>query len=583
MTNEKQIRVALAQYNFTVGDLSGNRDLVIKGIKEAKNSDCDLVVFPELCLTGYPPEDLLLSQQFIKDQLNSMKSIQEHVNEMTCILGFVDLADGNIYNAAAVMHAGSLKAVYHKVQLPNYSVFDEERYFEAGNEPFVLTIDGIKIGISICEDIWIKDCVTEAEAFCGGAEILVNLSASPYYIGKFQERLELVKTRAKSNRAFILYTNLFGGQDELVFDGQSLIVNEKGDLLANGWACAEDFMICDIDVNKINTLREQDKEFASDAKSFQNPFKSIKQVDIQHTLSAKTVAVRGPERRPQFNEEDEVYNALLLGLRDYVRKNGFQQVVFGLSGGIDSALVAAIASDALGSDNVHCITMPTRFSSTGSVDDSILLAKNLNFDLLELPIEDLFKSYLKLLKPLFKDLPFGLAEENLQARIRGVLVMALSNKYNWMPLATGNKSEISVGYSTIYGDMVGGFSPLKDVSKMWVYRLSRRRNERAGYDLIPNSIIDKVPSAELRPDQKDEDSLPPYHILDRILELYVEDNKSIDEMMAEGFNRQMIKDVIRLVDKSEYKRRQAAPGVKITPRAFGKDRRMPITNGYRMD
>ncbi|MBN2410089.1 NAD+ synthase [candidate division KSB1 bacterium] len=582
MKNQKKLRVALAQYNFTVGDLNGNRELVLRGINKAKTSGCDLVIFPELCLTGYPPEDLLLSRQFVKDQLTALQNIQEQVNETACILGFVDLKEGNIYNAAAVLYSGSLKGVYHKIQLPNYSVFDEERYFEAGNEPLVLTINGVRIGISICEDIWIKDSVPEAEVFCGGAEVLVNISASPYYIGKFQERFELIKTQAKRNRAFVMYNNLFGGQDELVFDGQSLIVNEHGELLASGWAFAEDFLICDIDVNEIRALRDSDNQFISDSKGFNNPFKSIKQVQIQHTLSAKTDPFPKPVKRPQFNEADEVYNALLLGLRDYVRKNGFQQVVFGLSGGIDSALVAAIASDALGSKNVHCITMPTRYSSSGSVDDSVLLANNLGIDLLKLPIENIFQSYLSLLEPVFKDLPFGLAEENLQARIRGTLVMALSNKYNWMALATGNKSEVSVGYCTIYGDMVGGFAPLKDVSKMWVYRLSRRRNERAGYDLIPQSIIDKIPSAELRPDQKDEDSLPPYHILDIILELYVEDNKSINEIKAEGIDRQMIKDVIRLVDNSEFKRRQAAPGIKITPRAFGKDRRMPVTNRYRM-
>jgi len=524
----------------------------------------------------------LLSEQFINDQLDTLKIIINQVKDITCVLGFVDLRDGNIYNAAAVIHSGSLKAVYHKVQLPNYSVFDEERYFEAGNEPLIITINGVKIGISICEDIWIEECVAEAEVFCGGAEILVNISASPYYIGKFKERLELVKTRAQRNRAFILYNNLIGGQDELVFDGQSLIVNEKGDLVVHGFAFEEDFLVCDINVEKIRTFRDKDNSFETDSKSFECPFKSINQVDIQYELSAKTDPLIKPEKRPQYNETDEIYHALLLGLRDYVQKNGFKQVVFGLSGGIDSALVAAIASDALGSGNVHCVTMPSRFSTSGSVDDSVLLAKNFGIHFLELPIENIFKSYLSLLEPVFKDLPFGVAEENLQARIRGALVMALSNKYNWMALATGNKSEVSVGYCTIYGDMIGGFSPLKDVSKMWVYRLSRRRNERAGWNLIPESIIKKVPSAELRPDQKDEDTLPPYHILDRILELYVEDNKSIDEMIAQGFKRHMIKDVIRLVNNSEYKRRQAAPGVKITLRAFGKDRRMPITNRYRM-
>ncbi len=581
MRSDLNIKIAMCQYNFIVGDLTGNKDKILSGISQAVEQHCDVVVFPELSITGYPPEDLLLRNQFIVDQLSILDEITLKVDDIVCIVGFVDRVEKDLYNAAAVIHKGRIQQVYHKIQLPNYSVFDEERYFEAGNEPLVVSINGVKLGIGICEDIWIKECVTESQAFCGDAEILINISASPYYMAKFNERLEMVQSRAKRTRAFVIYNNLVGGQDELVFDGHSLIVDETGKLAGHGHAFEEDMLVFDVDVDRIRKHRENDETFEQDAQEFTCPFEYLRYVELQTRFVHDELKITAPGR-PRLSDEDEVYQALILGLKDYVHKNGFKEVVFGLSGGIDSALVAAIAADALGPEHVHCVTMPTRFSSRGSVDDSVRLADNFGITLNELAIEDVFNSYLGLLEPLFKDQPFNVAEENLQARIRGAIVMALSNKFGWIALATGNKSEVSVGYSTIYGDMVGGFSPLKDVYKMWVYKLSRRRNEIAGYDIIPQSIIDKAPSAELRPDQKDEDSLPPYDILDAILEYYVEDDLSVNDIEAKGYERQTIKDVIRLVDINEYKRRQAAPGVKITPRAFGKDRRMPITNKYRM-
>ena len=574
------IRIALCQYNFIVGDLAGNRTKILQGVEKAVAQQCDMVVFPELSISGYPPEDLLLRRQFIKDQMAELEHIAAQVDNIVCILGFVDQVEKELYNAAAVLHKGKISRIYHKIQLPNYSVFDEERYFEAGSEPLVVTVDDVRIGIGICEDIWVEECVTEAQAFCGGAEVLINISASPYYMSKFTERLQLMQTRARRCQAAVVYTNLVGGQDELVFDGQSLVVDETGKVLGHGFAFKEDLILVDLDIERIQNHRAKNN-FEQLAKAFNCPFEALRYAEINGVITPhKNKWV--PEQRPRLSETDEVYLALITGLHDYVTKTGFHDVVFGLSGGIDSALVAALAADALGPEHVHCVTLPSQFSSRGSVDDSVILAKNLGIHLEEIAIESVYHTLLDILKPIFKDQPFNVAEENLQARIRGAIVMALSNKFNWMALATGNKSEVSVGYCTIYGDMVGGFSPLKDVFKMWVYRLARRKNELAGYDVIPRSIIDKAPSAELRPDQKDEDSLPPYPVLDAILEMYVEDDESIDAMIHAGYDPDVVRHVVRLVDMNEYKRRQGAPGVKITPRAFGKDRRMPIVNKYRM-
>ncbi len=579
MSRQKSLRIALAQINATVGDLPGNRDKIIEKTEKAVSLGCDVVAFPELSISGYPPEDLLLRKQFIVDQQRIVNEITSQVEDIVCVLGFADLKQNQLYNSAAVLQNKTMQMVYHKIRLPNYSVFDEERYFTAGKSPLVVSLDGIRIGLSICEDIWVNDSVTESEAFCGGAEVLLNISASPYHTHKVQERLELMTIRAVKTRSFVAYCNLVGGQDELVFDGNSLIFGPDGQLLAAGKAFNEDFIIQDIDVTPVREWRAE-KEFVKSASAFSCPFQKIENVQLTDYKVIVQSALRSVDLPAALSPEEEIYKALLLGLRDYVHKNGFTKVTFGLSGGIDSALVATLAADALGNKNVIGVTMPSRYSSSGSVDDSVKLAQNLEIELLTLPIEKPFHAYLELLSLPFTQTKPGVAEENLQARIRGNLLMALSNKFGWMVLPTGNKSEVSVGYATIYGDMAGGFAPLKDVQKMMVYALCEYRNNEAGFDLIPRAILEKAPSAELRPDQKDEDSLPPYPVLDQILEYYVEHEMSVREISEKGFDEKIVNEVARLVDLNEYKRRQAAPGTKITPRAFGKDRRMPITNLY---
>jgi NAD+ synthase (glutamine-hydrolysing) len=574
------LRIAVVQMNATVGDLSGNRDKILTGLKQAVASGCHVITFPELSITGYPPEDLVLRRQFIQDQLKILKEIVSQTQEIIAVIGFVDADERRLYNAAAVVQNQEIRAVYHKIQLPNYSVFDEERYFEAGRTPLVLNIDGIKTGISICEDIWIADSVTETEALAGSAEILINISASPYAMGKIDERITLMQARARACRAFIVYNNLICGQDELVFDGSSMFIDPHGRLLMSGKQFEEDFFVCDIDLAVTENIRRQDS-FRQAVSTFASSLASCREVVLSRP---KPLAAVPPALRTvtwPSTPEEEVYKAIVLGLGDYVQKNGFKQVVFGLSGGIDSALVSVLAADAFGAENVHGVTMPSRYSSAGSVDDSLQLAQNLGLDLLHFPIENVLAAYLQLFEETFRGLEAGITEENLQARIRGNIVMALSNKFGWLALTTGNKSEVSVGYCTIYGDMAGGFAPLKDVTKNMVYRLAEYRNKIAGYNLIPRAIIDKAPSAELRPNQKDQDSLPPYDELDQILERYVERSEGIQEIIAAGFDDETVRKVARLVDLSEYKRRQAAPGVKITPLAFGKDRRMPITNHYR--
>ena len=575
-----KLRIALAQINTYVGDLEGNMERILGKISEAGRLGCDLIAFPELCIPGYPPEDLLLRRQFVKDQEEIVNELVGEVEDLVCVVGYAHREATPLHNAAAVLQHRQRKGIYFKTHLPNYSVFDEERYFEAGRMPLVVVLNGVKVGISICEDIWIRDSVVEAEAFVGGAEVLLNISASPYHMEKTEERRELMAERARRTRSVVAYCNLVGGQDELVFDGSSLIVGPDGDLLATGKAFEEDLLILDVDVARVRELRKT-AAFRASREAFHNPFPEIRTValdDIEDKCKPEIPSL-GPQPLPE--KEDEIYHALILGLSDYVHKNGFSHVTLGLSGGIDSALVATLAADALGSENVIAVSMPSRYSSQGSLDDAQTLAQNLGIRLLTLPIENIFQAYLDLLAEPFQGREPDITEENLQARIRGNLLMALSNKFGWLVLATGNKSEVSVGYATIYGDMAGGFAPLKDVTKLMVYRLCEYRNKKAGYDLIPQSIIRKPPSAELRPDQKDQDSLPPYEVLDPILELYVENEMSVKEIAQRGFDEEIVREVARLVDLNEYKRRQAAPGIKITPRAFGKDRRMPITNFYR--
>ncbi len=578
----KVIRLALAQINVTVGDLAGNEQKIRDSIQKARKFQADLIAFPELAITGYPPEDLLLRPQFVQDNINCLQRIIPETRDITAIVGFSNLEKNKLFNAAAIISDGKFINVYHKVHLPNYSVFDEERYFEAGDRPLILELNEIKIGISICEDIWIENSVIETQALSTGAEIILNISSSPYHSGKVEERENLLKNNALNNRAIICYVNLIGGQDELVFDGNSLVVNEQGEILIRGKQFEEDLILFDLAVSIIQQVRSDDESYQQRKLEFDPPFK-IELVDLpikqKYYFNKKVKITR--ETRAKLDPVSEVYQALVLGTRDYVRKNGFKKVVLGLSGGIDSALTAGIAVDALGEENVVGISMPSDFSTRSSLTDAERLAKNLKIKNLVISVRETFEAYQQMLKETFVELPFDITEENIQARIRGNIIMALSNKFGWLALSTGNKSEVSVGYCTLYGDMAGGFAVIKDVPKTLVYQLAKKLNETRGHEIIPQSTMIKPPSAELRPDQKDEDSLPPYDILDPILAEYVEKDATIEQIVALGFDAQIVKKVIRLVDQSEYKRRQGALGIKITPRAFGKDRRMPITNRYR--
>jgi NAD+ synthase (glutamine-hydrolysing) len=578
----KVIRLALAQINVTVGDLAGNEQKIRDFIQKAREFQADLIAFPELAITGYPPEDLLLRPQFVQDNINCLQRLVPETRDITAIVGFSNLEKNKLFNAAAVISDGKFINVYHKVHLPNYGVFDEERYFEAGDRPLILELNDIKIGVSICEDIWIENSVIETQALSTGAEIILNISSSPYHSGKVEERENLLKNNALNNRAIVCYVNLIGGQDELVFDGNSLVVNEQGEILIRGKQFEEDLILFDLAVSTIQQVRSDDESYQQRKLEFDPPFK-IELVDLpikqKYHFNKKVKITR--EKRAKLDPVSEVYQALVLGTRDYVRKNGFKKVVLGLSGGIDSALTAAIAVDALGDENVVGISMPSDFSTRSSLTDAERLAKNLKIKNLVISIRETFEAYQQMLKETFVELPFDITEENIQARIRGNIIMALSNKFGWLALSTGNKSEVSVGYCTLYGDMAGGFAVIKDVPKTLVYQLAKKLNETRGHEIIPQSTIIKPPSAELRPDQKDEDSLPLYDILDPILAEYVEKDATIEQIVALGFDAQLVKKVIRLVDQSEYKRKQGALGIKITPRAFGKDRRMPITNRYR--
>jgi NAD+ synthase (glutamine-hydrolysing) len=528
--------------NATVGDLEGNASLMLKFIEEAKERDADVVIFPELALTGYPPEDLLQKPHFLNRIASVLEELASSVGDIYAVVGFAEepAAGGLPANAAALLANGRILNIYRKVHLPNYGVFDELRYFKPGTEYPVFDIGGNDVGISICQDIWENKgpAFYQAES---GAKLIININASPYHIAKGRERDMMLRDRASETGAFVAYVNLVGGQDELVFDGQSLLVDPNGGLVTRGKQFEEDLIIADID-----------------------------------TDSGKAEAVTEPAT--PLGEMAEVYNALHLGLHDYVKKNGFATVVLGLSGGIDSALAAAIAADALGAANVKALFMPSRFSSDESREDALDVAENLGLELNEIDIDNIFEGYLKALRPNFGNLPFNIAEENIQARIRGNLLMALANKFHWMVLATGNKSELAVGYATLYGDMAGGFEVIKDVPKTLVYELAAYRNTLG--KAIPHTVIDKAPTAELRPDQKDTDSLPPYEVLDPIINAYVEQDLSPDEIEALGFEGHVVSKVINLIDRNEYKRRQAPPGIKITPKAFGKDRRLPITNHF---
>jgi len=572
------LRVGIAQINSTVGDLSENTRKILESIDQAKSLGVDLLTFPELAITGYPPEDLLFKPQFIKQNKENLNKIIEHSSDIAVVVGFVD-SDGDIYNAAAVLYNKKLVGVYHKFYLPNYGVFDEDRYFQAGREYPVFIIYGIGMGITICEDMWYEAGPAIVQAYAG-ATVLINISASPYHAGKGLFRERMLATRASDSLAIVVHNNLVGGQDELVFDGSSLIINERGEVIARGKQFEEDFVVTDLDMESVFRSQLRDPRRRKETPWVKEKLKEAAKIEVSSEYPTIARQPLSPRRVERLDELAEIYQALVLGTRDYVRKNGFEKVVIGLSGGADSSLVAAIATDALGADNVIGISMPSRYSSPGSKSDAETLARNLGIEFKIIPIEKAFSSYLETLAEPFKNTQPDVTEENIQARIRGNILFALSNKFGWLVLACSNKSETATGYTTLSGDMAGGFIPLKDVPKTLVLELARYKNRQAEKDVIPSSVLTKAPSAELRPDQKDTDTLPPYEVLDPILKAYVEDDVTIDQIIAMGFDRDIVTKIARLVDRSEYKRRQAAPGIKITPRDFGRDRRLPITNRF---
>jgi len=574
----RTLRLGLAQINTTVGDLDGNAAKVLEYVGRARELGVDLLSFPEMTITGYPPEDLLLRPQFIGDNLAVLQGVVKGCQGITVVVGFVD-RDQDIHNAAAIIHDGRLVDVYHKQFLPNYGVFDENRYFQSGTGCPVYVVAGIGVGVNICEDIWYPDDPMRAQAQAG-AQVIININGSPYHMGKRRFRQHMLATRASDYAVFISYTNQVGGQDELVFDGASMVVSPWGEVLAQAAAFEEELLICDLDVEeafqvRLREPRRRRQRLTSAAST------SAARVHVSDEPLADKKPPVEPHRASSMAGDAEVYSALVLGNRDYLLKNGFQKAVIGLSGGIDSSLVAAIAVDALGSENVVGVAMPSRFSSEGSIRDARALADNLGIQLMTIPIEDAFSAFLDLLSEPFADTEFGVAEENIQSRIRGLIIMALSNKFGWLVLATGNKSEMATGYATLYGDMAGGFAVIKDVPKTLVYRLARYRNGLGPKPVIPQSVIEKEPSAELRPEQRDVDTLPSYETLDPILEAYVEEDKSVDAIAGMGFDEELVKRVMTMVDRNEYKRRQAPPGVKISPRAFGRDRRLPMANRYK--
>jgi len=562
------LRIALAQMNPTVGDLGGNAAKIADSIRRAEDLGADLVVFPELALSGYPPEDLLLKPHFTRANRAFLAEVRPVPTGAAVLVGFPDSDTGRVYNAAALLCGGDHVASYHKMRLPNYGVFDEARYFTHGHAPLIFDLNGARLAVTICEDIWGEADGLSHTIRRAGVGLVVNLSASPYHAHKMHERRQVLGRFAARTRTHIAYCNLVGGQDELVFDGGSLILAPDGTLLAQAPRFVEFLLVSDVEVPPA-------------------PNDPIQAPPVQLQSAASLLASARPPLTPtlaaEMGLEEEIYAALVLGTRDYALKNGFQKVVVGLSGGIDSALTAAIAADALGRERVVGVSMPSRYSSEETCSDAARVAANLGIEFLTVPIEPIFAAYMAGLAEALGGGPPGVEMENIQARIRGNILMALSNKFGWLVLTTGNKSETAVGYCTLYGDMAGGFAVIKDVLKTMVYRLAEYLNRRAGREVIPQSVIARVPTAELRPNQKDQDSLPPYDLLDRILEAYVEQDKSLEEIVAMKLDEKVVAEVIRMVDRSEYKRRQAPPGVKITPKAFGRDRRMPITNRFRVN
>jgi NAD+ synthase (glutamine-hydrolysing) len=569
------MRLALAQINTTVGDLDGNRELILSAIDEAKGAEADLVLLPELAVTSYPPEDLLLRPGFIRAAEESVAEIARAAKGTVALVGFPHF-DRDLYNACAVCADGEVKAIYRKRFLPNYGVFDEDRYFAPARDCLLLELGGTLVGPTICEDMW-QPGPPATDLALAGARLLTNISASPFHVGRDREREDMFATRARDNACFVAFCNAVGAQDELIFDGHSLVLDEEGHVLARAPGFEEALLVVDIDPAEAVGRRLRDVRRRALARE-RAAEPSARVVELGPAPKHDPVE---PHLAPRLDDLEQMRLALELGLGDYVSKNRFEDVVVGVSGGIDSALTAALAVEALGADRVHCVSMPSRYSSTETRADARRLAESLGTDFRELPIEGVVDAFEAALEPSFEGREPDVTEENLQARIRGVLLMALSNKFGWLVVATGNKSELSVGYATLYGDMAGGFALLKDVFKTDVFRLAKHLNERAGGELIPATIIDRAPSAELRADQLDEDSLPPYSALDRVLEAYVEEDRSREELSQDGFDADVVERALALIDQAEYKRRQAPPGVRLTPKAFGRDRRTPITNRWR--
>ena len=568
------LRLALAQINSTVGDLEGNARRIRAAMEAAAAAGAQLLLLPEMAITGYPPEDLLLKPNFVAQAQCVLDDLAAQCRGLTAVVGTVARSPSSgddLFNAAAVISDGKIRATYYKMHLPNYAVFDEARYFRAGKRPMLLRLGGTAVGLSVCEDIWYGSGPAEAECLAG-AEVIVNISASPYHMGKPAERERMLRTRASDNLAAVAFCNLVGGQDELVFDGSSLIIGPDGEVIARGRQFAEDLVVADLALSNVFRLRLRDPRRRQEAPV------EVDSLDMAAPPPLSRGALPGAPAA-WLQGPAEAYEALVLGTRDYMLKNGFRDAVLGVSGGIDSSLVAAVASDALGPEHVHAVFMPSRFTSELSRRCAEGLVQALRLDYRAIAIDGTFESYLGMMAPSFAGRQPDITEENLQARIRGNILMALSNKFGWLVLTTGNKSELAVGYCTLYGDMAGGFAVIKDVPKTLVYELAHYRNSIS--PVIPEEAITRPPSAELRPDQRDDQSLPPYEVLDPILQAYVEEDRSVDDIVAAGFERATVERVVRLVDSNEYKRRQAAPGVRISRRAFGKDRRLPITNRYR--
>ena len=569
------MRLALAQINTVVGDLDGNRARIVQHIEEARDAGADLVLFPELAVTGYPPEDLLFRPGFLRQARRSLESIAAEAKGIAALVGFPWL-DRDLYNACAVCADGEVKAIYPKRFLPNYGVFDEVRYFQPGRELLLLRIGEALIGPTVCEDIW-QPGPPATELALAGAHVIANISASPFHVGKGLEREEMLITRARDNACWVVLVNAVGGQDELIFDGHSVVIDEEGKVVARAPSFEEALLVVDIDASTAIARRLVDARRRALAREQEVPDPPVVELGDERPQE-ETVK---PMVAEPLSDLEQMRRALELGLRDYVEKNGFGEIVVGVSGGIDSAVTLALAVEALGPERVHAVSMPSRFSSEATRLDARALAENLGTSFRELPIDPIFEGFRDALADAFDGRDADITEENLQARIRGTLLMALSNKFGWLVVATGNKSELSVGYATLYGDLAGGFALLKDVYKTDVFRLARHLNDQAGREVIPKSIIERAPSAELRADQLDEDSLPPYPKLDEVLEAYVELDRSREELSADGFDPDVVARAIAMIDRAEYKRRQAPPGVKLRPKAFGRDRRTPITNRWR--